>query len=230
MFGPSATNFRLVVLVGYSGPSCFLSVGQWIIPAAAQSTDEFRPELGIYMQQGPVLRVELIDSFSANESTHDWHGDFAVYVQTALKPVFRRELRNDLDVFRNKYLTLRAGYRCQISLTSGHGGSENRGILELTSRYRLPWQLVSRAQSWGLPVYQGSALFHAVSQQIAPRARCQTWLAKLHTVRIRRDLLRYPVRSVDSQPVCPGRRVSSRSARGVGALLFTAKQRPLDFA
>jgi hypothetical protein len=121
---------------------CFLSVGQWIIPAAAQSTDEFRPELGIYIQQGPVLRVELIDSFSANGSTHDWHGDFAVYVQTALKPVFRRELRNDPVVFRNKYLTLRAGYRYQTSLTSGHGASENRGILELASRYRLPWQLV----------------------------------------------------------------------------------------
>jgi hypothetical protein len=121
---------------------CFLSVGHWIIPAAAQSTDEIRPELGIYIQQGPVLRVELIDSFRANQSTHDWNGDFAVYVQIALKPVFHRELRKDPDVFRNKYLTLRAGYRYQTSLTSGRGGSENRGILELTSRYRLPWQLV----------------------------------------------------------------------------------------
>ena len=121
---------------------CFLFVGSWIIPAAAQSTDEFRPELAIYIQQGPALRFELIDLFSANQSTHDWRGYFGFFVQIALKPVFRSELRNDPDVFRNKYLTLRAGYRYQTSLTSGHGGSENRGILELTSRYRLPWQLV----------------------------------------------------------------------------------------
>jgi Protein of unknown function (DUF2490) len=121
---------------------CFLSVGQWIIPAAAQSTDEFRPELGIYIQQGPALRVELIDFFSANESTHDWQGVFGVFVQIALKPVFRSELRNDPDVFRNKYLTLRTGFRCDTSLTNGHGESENRGILEVTSRYKLPWQLV----------------------------------------------------------------------------------------
>jgi hypothetical protein len=121
---------------------CLLFVGQWIVPAAAQSTGEFRPELGIYVQQGPVTRIELVDSFSANESTHDWHGNFAVYVQTALKPVFRRELRNEPDVFRNKYLTLRAGYRYQTSLTGGHSGFENRGIVELNSRYMLPWQLV----------------------------------------------------------------------------------------
>ena len=44
--------------------------------------------------------------------------------------------------YRNKYLTLRAGYRYQTSLTNGHSASENRGILELTSRYLLPWQLL----------------------------------------------------------------------------------------
>ena len=121
---------------------CFLFVGSWIIPAAAQSTDEFRPELAIYIQQGPALRFELTDFFSANESTHNWDGNFGFFVQIALKPVFRRELAKDPDVFRNKYLTLRTGFRCDTSLTNGHGESENRGILELTSRYRLPWQLV----------------------------------------------------------------------------------------
>jgi hypothetical protein len=122
---------------------CLLSVGQSIVPVAGQSTaTEFRPELGIYIQQGPMIRIELIDSFSGDESTHDWHGNFAFYVQTALKPVLRRELRNDPDVFRNKYLTLRAGYRYQTSLTGGHSGAENRGIIELTSRYMLPWRLV----------------------------------------------------------------------------------------
>ena len=118
MFGPSATNIPPGKSLSATLVLFFFSVGQWIIPAAAQSTDEFRPELGIYIQQGPVLRVELIDSFSANESTHDWHGDFAVYVQTALKPVFRSELRNDPDVFRNKYLTLRTAFRCDTSLTA----------------------------------------------------------------------------------------------------------------
>lgn len=121
---------------------CLLAVGECIIPAAAQSTGELRPELGIYIQQGPLIRVDLVDSFTDTQSSHDWQGDFAFYVETALKPVFRQELREQPDVYRDKYLALRAGYRYQISLTNGPSAPENRGILELTSRYMLPWQLV----------------------------------------------------------------------------------------
>jgi hypothetical protein len=122
---------------------CLLSAGPWIIPAAAQSTgDELRPELGIYIQQGPLVRFELVDSFRGPQSSQDWQGDFAFYIATALKPVFRQELRDEPDVFRNKYLVFRAGYRYQTSLTNATSASENRGILELTPRYILPWQLV----------------------------------------------------------------------------------------
>ena len=49
---------------------CLLSASQWIIPAVAQSTgEELRPELGIYIQQGPLISVELVDSFY-------WHSEF----------------------------------------------------------------------------------------------------------------------------------------------------------
>ncbi len=121
---------------------CLLAIYPWITPGAAQSADEFRPELGIYIQQGPMIRIDLVDSFSGTQSTHDWDGDFAFYVETALKPVFRQELRERPDVYRDKYLVLRAGYRYETSLTNGSSSAENRGILELTSRYMLPWQTV----------------------------------------------------------------------------------------
>jgi hypothetical protein len=129
-----------------SGPQklalCLLSVGQWTIPAVAQSTgDEFRPELGIYIQEGPLIRLEFVDSFQ-RKSTGDWRGNFAFYVQTALKPALRRELRDHPDVYRDKYLTMRAGYRYQTPLASGQGAHEHRGILELTARYKLPWEIV----------------------------------------------------------------------------------------
>jgi hypothetical protein len=122
---------------------CIFTACIWNSPAAGQSASgEFWPELGIYIQQGQLLRIEFVDSFSSNPSTHDWQGNFTVYVQTALKPVFRRELRDQPDVYRNKYLTFRTGYRYRTSLTPGQSSSENRGIIELTSRYLLPWQLV----------------------------------------------------------------------------------------
>ncbi len=209
---------------------CFLCVGPCIIPAAAQSTGEFRPELGIYIQQGPVIRIEFVDSFSGVQSSRDWEGDFAFYVETALRPVFRRELRERPDMFRNKYLALRAGYLYGTSLTSGNSAHENRAILELTSRYILPVACDFRPQPRRIPVHPGSAVFHAISQQVTPGARCSIRLAELHAVRLRRDLLRYPVRSVVVEPVCPRRRVSGRSTRGAGTLLSTAKQQPLESA
>jgi hypothetical protein len=122
---------------------CLLSIGVLIIPAAAQSTGrEVRPEVGIYVQQGPLVRLESVDSASSNQNTGEWQGRFDFYVEVALKPVFRRELRDQPDVCRNKYLTVRAGYRYVTGLTSGSSTSENSGILEANSRYLLPWQLV----------------------------------------------------------------------------------------
>jgi hypothetical protein len=122
---------------------CFLYAAVWGIPAVGQSTkDEFWPELGIYVQQGPLVRFEFVAAASSDPSPHHWQGDFTLYAQVALKPVFRRELHDRPDVYRNKYLTFRSGFRYRSSLTNGDFGSEKRGIVELTPRYLLPWQMV----------------------------------------------------------------------------------------
>jgi hypothetical protein len=122
---------------------CLLFFGPSIIPVAAQNTGaEFRPELGFYVQQGPLIRLEFIDSATGNQATSDWQGRFEYYIQLALKPVFRRELRNNPDVYRNKYLTMRVGYRYQTNLTNGNSSTTNEAILEFTSRYLLPRGLV----------------------------------------------------------------------------------------
>jgi hypothetical protein len=122
---------------------CLLAVGSWVIPAAAQGgSGQLRPELGIYVQQGEIFRFSVVDSAISNPSNQSWDGYFTLYFEAALKPVFRRELRNQADVYRRRYLTFRTGYRYRTSLTSGQSTSENRGILEVTSRYMLPWQLI----------------------------------------------------------------------------------------
>jgi Protein of unknown function (DUF2490) len=122
---------------------CFLSAFAWGIPAAGQnSQDQFRPELGIYVQQGESIRLEFIVSPRFNWTTDDWQGYFDTFVEAALKPVFRRELRDDPDVYRNRYLTFRAGYRRRNGLSNGDATSENRFIMEVTSKYHLPWQFV----------------------------------------------------------------------------------------
>ena len=56
---------------------CLLSLCARSIPAAGQSASgEFWPELGIYIQQGPAIRIEFVDSANSNPATHDWLGNF----------------------------------------------------------------------------------------------------------------------------------------------------------
>lgn len=130
---------------------CLLSAGAWSVPAKGQQSTggEFRPEFGIYVQQGQRIRLEFVSSASSHSITDNWDGNFTFYVETALKPVFRRNMRDEPDVYRNRYLTFRAGYRYRTGLAGGDSGSENRGILEVTSRYSLPWQLVVSDRNQG---------------------------------------------------------------------------------
>jgi len=121
---------------------CVFATGLSAFPAAGQgASGQFWPELGIYVQQGEIFRFGFVDSASSNASTHTWDGNFTLYLEAALKPVFRRELRDQPDVYRNRYLTFRSGYRHRTSLTSG-STSENRGILDLLTwhgvRVRFP--------------------------------------------------------------------------------------------
>ncbi len=121
---------------------CVFAAGLSSFPTAGQGANgQFWPELGIYVQQGEIFRLGFVDSASSNSSTHSWDGNFTLYLEAALKPVFRRELRDRADVYRNRYLTFRSGYRHRTSLTSG-STSENRGILDMTSRFPVGWQLM----------------------------------------------------------------------------------------
>jgi hypothetical protein len=52
---------------------CLLSIGASIIDAAAQSTgSELRPELGIYIQQGPFVRLEFVDEIFYDTRYGQW--------------------------------------------------------------------------------------------------------------------------------------------------------------
>ena len=144
----------------------------WLRPAMAQGTSgEFWPEFGAFIQQGQVIRIEFVDSASSNPLTHDWLGNFTVYVNAALKPVFRHDLRDRPDVYRNRYLTFRAGYRYRTSLTPGASVSENRGILEVTARYLLPWHLVVADRN-------GGEFRFIKGQPFSTRYRNRLWLER----------------------------------------------------
>ena len=108
-------------------------------PLSGQNTKgEFRPESDVYVNLGPQVRLVFVDAFNQAQSADNRRGAFTYYFDTALKPVFRRELRRDEDVFRQRYLTFRAGYQYTTSFVNGDSSSENRIIAESTWRAPLP--------------------------------------------------------------------------------------------
>jgi hypothetical protein len=122
---------------------CILSIGaQAAVISAQETSTEVRPELDVYLQLQSMIRIEFTNSFRGDLTADDWRADPTFFVEVALKPVLRRRLRQDPDVYRNRYLTFRAGYKYRTNLASGASPHENQGILELTSRYPLPWNLV----------------------------------------------------------------------------------------
>jgi hypothetical protein len=129
---------------------CFVAVCAGTAVSSAQGTSsEVRPEANVYLQLNPRIRIQLVSAFGGDLTTGDWQADSTFFVETALKPVLRRRLRQHPDVYRDRYLTFRAGYRYRTDLASGGTAHENRGILEVVSRYPLPGHMVISDRSRG---------------------------------------------------------------------------------
>ena len=120
---------------------CILSVYAAATPEQ-NTNSEVRPESDIYLQLQPMIRLQFQNAFSGNLTTGNWRAEATFFVERALKPILRRHLRKQPDVYENRYLTFKAGYRYVTDLAGGRSARENRGILEVNSRYPLPWHLV----------------------------------------------------------------------------------------
>jgi hypothetical protein len=107
------------------------------MPAAAQDVQsQFKPEVDVYFAQGSRTRFIFNGALTQAANGQSSEGEFISYFEIALRPMFRRELRNTQDVFRRRFLTFRAGYEYRTSFI-GSASHENRGIAELTARYPL---------------------------------------------------------------------------------------------
>jgi hypothetical protein len=106
------------------------------LPASAQGTgQEFRPEIEVYVNEGTRTRLIFQDSLVENTRSGVTQGSFTTYVELALRPVFRRALRETDDVFRRRYLSFRTGYRYITENSNGQISWENRLITDLIGRY-----------------------------------------------------------------------------------------------
>ena len=117
--------------------------------AGAQTQDEFWPEVNLFVQVNEATRIVIKNSMNEDRDTDYREGSFGFFGEVALRPVFRRKLREREDVFRARFLTFRGGFRYTTSMANGDHNRESRGILEFTGRYPLPLQIVATDRNRG---------------------------------------------------------------------------------
>lgn len=100
-----------------------------------------------YIGLNSATRLCLFSSF--NGQAGSWRGDFQGHVDFALKPVFRRGLREHDDVFNKRFLSFRAGFKYISSLGDAPAYLEHRWTVESTSRFPLPWKILVSDRSRG---------------------------------------------------------------------------------
>jgi hypothetical protein len=111
--------------------------------AAQDIRREFWPEANVYIERNDRLRFQLQNLFIVDHPDYLYtQGSFTGWVDVALRPVFRRELRRRGDVFRSRFLTFRAGYRYVTRLGGSRATTESRGLIEFMAKYPVPLKFV----------------------------------------------------------------------------------------
>jgi hypothetical protein len=101
-------------------------------PTYAQDRSEFWPEFDTYVNLSSRTRLFFLAALSSDQDTKNVQAEFGPNIDFFVRPFARVRLR-DADPSKSKLLTLRVGYRYLPTLR-GTGGTENRGVVELTPR------------------------------------------------------------------------------------------------
>ena len=113
---------------------------------AGDTQTEFVPEVDTYLKLSDDTRVFLLGRLTQGLSESATNGEIGAHLDITLTPILRRRLR-EADWERERYLWVRIGYRLLGNLDD-HSVTEHRGILEVTGRVPLPWEvwLVNRGR------------------------------------------------------------------------------------
>lgn len=110
------------------------------VPLHAQDESQFWPEVDTYVNLSSQTRLFFISALSSDQDTRELQGEFGPNFDFYVRPFLRPKLR-DMDPAKSKLVTFRVGYRYLPTLR-GDGATENRPIVELTGRFKVPWDVL----------------------------------------------------------------------------------------
>lgn len=131
-------TYRLIRRVAALGTSSLALLFSCVNAKGQNDPTQFAPEIDTYVHFNESFRVLLLATSVDNEASQQ--EDFGTYLELALKPIFRRRLRENDDVFKRRFLSFRAGYR-YLDTFGDSPSIEHRWIAEMTSRFPLPGSL-----------------------------------------------------------------------------------------
>ena len=115
-----------------------------LVPLAAigeETRTVLLPEANAYFTLTDTTRLFLLGALTHDLTQDRTDGELGAHLDVTLMPILRRRLR-DGDWEREKYLWIRVGYRLIGNLDDpDQSPLEHRGIVEVTGRYPLPWNL-----------------------------------------------------------------------------------------
>jgi hypothetical protein len=119
------------------------------LPAAAQDSRRGIPEFNLYAEAGERTRFVFKSLAQEGPDESLTQGIVQAGFEVALRPLFRRALRHDPDVFRSRYLTFGAAYEYRAGTNQGAATGENRILIESNTREPLPLGFVIRDRNRG---------------------------------------------------------------------------------
>src|SRR4029077_4464641 len=118
-------QFGLIVAIAF----CSCAIAQDV-------KNEIWPELNLYYKRHNVNFMRLAAGLTKSDPTNPASDGFLeLDVQFGLRPRIREKILEHPDIQKRNLLTIRGGYAYVPSFADENPSIENRGILEVTSRY-----------------------------------------------------------------------------------------------
>jgi len=109
-----------------------------------QTRNEFWPEIDVYYRLDPTYRLFFLLAPSFSREDNYSEGNAGAHIEMGVFPILRQHAAGTYDIDRFRFVRFRTGIRYAWSLPTSESTSEEvRGVVEVTPRYSLPFEILT---------------------------------------------------------------------------------------